>query len=72
MEELVRIHMAPTATEGHLLRALLEAEGIPVHTNGEGDGPYRMGPLQLWVRADHEIQAGLILEEVARGERTID
>ena len=72
VEDFVRIHTAASATEGHLLEGLLEAEGIPVLTKGEGDGPYRMGPLHLWVHADHEIHARLLVEEAVRGERAID
>jgi hypothetical protein len=30
---------------------------------GEIDGPYRMGPVQLWVPAALELQARAILEE---------
>ena len=39
---------------------------------GEGDGPYRMGPLYFWVNEEDEIQARLILAEVEAGSLTID
>lgn len=67
MANLVRIHVAGSAVEGHLAQSRLEAEGIPVFTNGEGDGPYRMGPLNLWVHPDHEVQARLVMAEVLGG-----
>jgi hypothetical protein len=35
--------------EGLLVRGLLESEGIPVAMKGESEGPYRMGPVFLWV-----------------------
>ena len=50
----------------------MEAEGIPVLVKGEGDGPYRFGPLYLWVHEENEIQARLILAEVDGGSLTID
>jgi hypothetical protein len=52
----------PTVTEGLLARGILESEGIPVLTKGEGEGPYRMGPVQLWVPEELEFQARLLLE----------
>jgi len=30
---------------------------------GEGEGPYRMGPVYLWVPEEFEIQAKMILQE---------
>ena len=48
--------------EAEIQRARLEVEGIPVMTKGEAEGPYRMGPVQLWVPAALEVQARLILD----------
>lgn len=67
MDRLVLVHVAGTATEGQLLRGRLETEDIPVFTKGEGDGPYRLGPMYLWVSEEHEVQARLILAEVTEG-----
>jgi hypothetical protein len=59
--------------EGLLVKGLLESEGIPVQLKGEAEGPYRMGPVSLWVPETFEIQARMILEEAAAGEtRTQD
>jgi hypothetical protein len=59
--------------EGVLVKGLLESEGIPVQLKGEAEGPYRMGPVSLWVPETFEIQARMILEEAAAGEtRTQD
>jgi Putative prokaryotic signal transducing protein len=51
-----------TVPEGLLARGLLQAEGIPVITKGEAEGPYRMGPVELWVPEGLEVQARLLLE----------
>ena len=59
---LVPVLTTPTVTEGLLARGILQSEGIPVLTKGEGEGPYRMGPVQLWVPEELEVQARLILE----------
>jgi Putative prokaryotic signal transducing protein len=60
---LVLALTAPSIPEGLLARALLESEGIPVFTKGESEGPYRMGPVYLWVPEELEIQAALVLAE---------
>lgn len=49
--------------EGEIARGRLEAEGIPVLVKGGGEGPYRMGPVHLWVPAELEARARLILAE---------
>ena len=59
---LVQVLTTPTVTEGLLARGILQSEGIPVLTKGEGEGPYRMGPVQLWVPEELEVQARLVLE----------
>jgi hypothetical protein len=55
--------------EGLLVKGLLESEGIPVQLKGEAEGPYRMGPVSLWVPEEFEVQARLILEEATSGQR---
>lgn len=49
--------------EGLLVKGLLESEGIPVEMKGESEGPYRIGPVYLWVPESLEAQARLIIEE---------
>lgn len=51
--------------EGVLAKGRLEAEGIPVLMKGEVDGPYRMGPVHLFVPEGFVIQARLALEGTA-------
>ena len=47
----------------------VEAEGILVVTKGESEGPYRIGPVYLWVPEQYEVQARVILAEVTAGSR---
>ena len=55
--------------EGLLVKGLLESEGIPVQLKGEAEGPYRMGPVSVWVPEAFEVQARLILEEASSGQQ---
>jgi hypothetical protein len=63
-DELVRVFSTPSIPEGEIARARLEDEGIPVLVKGEGGGPYRVGPVMLFVPAHLEVQAHLILETI--------
>jgi hypothetical protein len=47
--KLVRVYETADPIRGVLVRGLLEAEGIDVLAKGEGSGPYRMGPVILFV-----------------------
>ncbi len=69
---LVRVFAATTIPEGLVARSLLESEGIPVIVKGESEGPYRLGPVFLWVPEEFEVQAGVILAEVASAARSPD
>ena len=64
---LLLVYSTPSITDGHLARGRLEAEGIPVFVKGEGDGPYRMGPVHLYVPEELEVQAMLVLDEIRSG-----
>jgi len=59
----IRVWSTGSVPEGEIARARLEAEGIPVLVKGEGEGPYRMGPVDLWVPEQLEAQARAILDE---------
>lgn len=74
-ERLIRVFVASTATEGHLARGLLESNGIPVLIKGETEGPYRVGPIQLWIPEAFEVQARLLLAETrspSRGDEELE
>lgn len=61
------VYSTPSLTDGYLAKGRLEAEGIPVLVKGEGEGPYRMGPVHLWVPEGLEVQARMILDAVIDG-----
>ena len=61
---LVQVFASAGIPEGLLAKGFLESEGIPVLVKGEGEGPYRMGPVYLWVPEEVEVQARLLLAEV--------
>ena len=63
MGELVRVHVAASIMEGEIVKARLEAEGLPAMLRGEGTGPYRMGAVEVWVPAGMEMHARIVLEE---------
>jgi hypothetical protein len=66
---LVRVFTAPSASEGHLARGLLESEGIPVLLKGEAEGPYRVGSVELWVPESFEVQARMLLADALASNR---
>ncbi len=67
MEGLVRVYATPDHTAGALMRGRLEAEGISVMLKGEGEGPYRAGPVFLWVAPEHEAAAIGVIDAVESG-----
>jgi hypothetical protein len=69
--ELVRVYSTTSLTDGYLARGRLEADGIPVILKGEGEGPYRMGPVHLWVPSEFEVQARLLLQEIREGSLAV-
>ena len=70
--EFVRVYATGSITDGYLAKGRLEADGIPVLLKGEGEGPYRMGPVHLWVPESLEVQARLILDSVRDGSLEAD
>ena len=57
---------AATRFAGELMKGRLEAEGISVMMKGEGEGPYRTGPVYLWVPEDEE-RARAVVDAVDSG-----
>jgi hypothetical protein len=55
--KLVRVFETRDPVRGLLMRGLLEAEGLDVLAKGEGSGPYRMGPVILFVPDDVSSRA---------------
>jgi hypothetical protein len=67
MSDLVRVWATGDPFEGEMMRGRLEAEGISVLVKGDGDGPYRTGPVYLFVPTEQEADARAVLEGVASG-----
>lgn len=55
--KLVRVFESLDPIRGMLVRGLLEAEGLEVLAKGEGLGPYRTGPIILFVTEDASERA---------------
>jgi hypothetical protein len=55
--KLVRVYETFDAVRGMLVRGLLESDGIDVLSKGEWSGPYRMGPVILFVPSGDEDRA---------------
>ena len=68
---LVLVDSTRSITDGYLVRGRLEADGIPVVVKGEGEGPYRMGPVHILVPVEFEVQALMIIEEIRSGRMGI-
>jgi hypothetical protein len=71
-DRLVQIFATSDTVAGEMMRGRLEAEGIPTMVKGEGEGPYRAGPVYLWVAAVHEAAARDVVEAVRSGAFEID
>jgi hypothetical protein len=66
--DLVRVLSTPSILEGEIVKSRLEDEGIPVLLKGGGLDPCAAGTTHVFVPADYEVQARLVLESI--GERT--
>ena len=62
--ELVLLYSTVSIMDGYLVKGRLEAEGIPVLLQGGAEGPYRMGPVDLYVSKEDEERARELLEAV--------
>jgi hypothetical protein len=69
--KLVRIYETADPIRGILVRGLLEAEGIEVLAKGEGSGPYRMGPVILFVPEDASDRARELIAASEAGWLTL-
>jgi Putative prokaryotic signal transducing protein len=66
-EGLVQVYASGDTFDGELVKGRLEAEGIPAILKGEGEGPYRFGPVYLWVRSEDETTARAVVDAVQSG-----
>ena len=60
--DLVRVLSTPSIIEGEIVKSRLEDEGIPVLLKGGGNDPYGVGTAHVFVPADYEVQARLVLD----------
>jgi Putative prokaryotic signal transducing protein len=67
MADLVRVWATADHFEAELLRGRLEADEISVLLKGDGEGPYRAGPVYLFVSSEDEIRARALLDAIASG-----
>jgi uncharacterized membrane protein YdfJ with MMPL/SSD domain len=70
--KLVRVYETVDPIRGLLVRGLLEAEGIDVLSKGEGTGPYRMGPVILFVPDDASDRAQELIAASEEGSLALD
>jgi len=61
-DALARVYACTSIMEGEIVKARLEAEGIPVLLRGAGQSPYRTGSVYVWVPAELELQARILLD----------
>jgi hypothetical protein len=66
-KDLVSVLLTQSWVEAELIKGRLEAEGIPVHLEGVGEGPYPTGPNELFVPSTSEQHARRILDEIGSG-----
>ena len=71
-DRLARVFASPDPVAGEMMRGRLEAEGITAMVKGDGDGPYRAGPVYLWVPAEDEAAARAVVEAVSSGAYALD
>jgi len=60
--QLVRVYATGSIMDGYIVKGRLEAEGIPVLLKGDAEGPYRMGPVYLFVAKADEERAQALLD----------
>jgi hypothetical protein len=64
---MVSVFRTESLPEGLLVKGLLESAGITVIDKGMAEGPYRMGPVDLWVPEEEEDEARALIRQ-ARDE----
>jgi hypothetical protein len=66
-EDLVRVFSTQSLVEGEIVIGRLEAEGIPVDLRGAREGPYPLGPAELFVPIEVESQARRVIAQIESG-----
>jgi hypothetical protein len=68
-ERFVRVFVTDRIPEGLLVKGLLESAGIAVIDKGMAEGPYRMGPVDLWVPEEDGDEAKDLIREAQDPEK---
>ncbi|CAN5803228.1 hypothetical protein BH18ACT17_BH18ACT17_12000 [soil metagenome] len=71
-DRLVRVFASPDTVAGEMMRGRLEAEGITAMLKGDGEGPYRAGPVYVWVPVEDEDAARTVVDAVSSGAYALD
>ena len=66
-DQLIRVFATANSFDGMLTKGHLEAEGITVLMKGEAEGPYRAGPVYLWVTPEDEERAREVIRAIESG-----
>jgi hypothetical protein len=70
--QLVQVYETLDPLRGVLVRGLLESDGIRVLAKGEGTGPYRMGPVILFVDEDDADRARELVSASEAGSLALE
>lgn len=66
-DDFVRVFASHSWLEAEIVKGRLEAEGIAVRLEGEHEGPYPVGPAELFVPSSVEAQARRVLAQIESG-----
>ena len=66
-DDFVSVFMTQSWVEGEITKGRLEEEGIPVDLKGVSEGPYPVGPAELFVPSTFAERARSIIEQVRSG-----
>jgi hypothetical protein len=69
--QVVAVYETLDPLRGALVHGLLESDGISVLAKGEGTGPYRMGPVILFVPRRDAERARELIEASEAGELSL-
>ncbi|HET6790517.1 MAG TPA: hypothetical protein VFI35_02895 [Actinomycetota bacterium] len=70
--KLIRVFESLDPIRGMLVRGLLDAEGLEVLAKGEGLGPYRTGPVILFVTEDASDRARELIAAAEDGSLALE
>jgi putative signal transducing protein len=71
-DRIVQVFASPDTVAGEMMKGRLEAEGIQAMIKGDGEGPYRAGPVYVWVAAEQEDAARAVVDAVRSGAYALD